>query len=79
METTTRTGRLPMASLSTEVTVGKVLDSVPQLIDALEDRIYACIEHWSDDEGLHWMPFQDDLGKELREVIESVILEELVS
>lgn len=77
METTTRPGRLPMASLSTKVTVGKVLDSVPQLIDALEDRIDACIEYATDDEGLHRLLFDKSL--ELREVIESVILEELVS
>lgn len=66
--------KLTLGDLKATLTVEQALELVADVVAATRNNIEANIEHWSDDEGLHWMPFQDDLDKELPKVADSEAL-----
>lgn len=83
MSTTQNTGprfatvpRLTIGDLEQDVSLGNVMEVVEYLRETLVDQVVASIEHWTDDDGVHFTPlkreltgdvttFADDLLREL--------------
>lgn len=59
--------RILLGDLDKTITVGEALDAFEQALAELSYLVEGRIEHWTDDEGLHVSPFQDDLETTLRE------------
>lgn len=66
--------KITLGDLKATLTVEQALELIDQVVSAARDNIEANIEHWSDDDGLHWTPFQNDLDEELPKLANSEAL-----
>lgn len=57
--------KITLGDLQATLTVEQVIELIEQVVSVTRDHIEATIEHWTDDDGLHWTPFQNDLDSEL--------------
>lgn len=71
--------KLTIGDLDKTLTVAQVLALVDDVAAAVRDNVEANIEHWSDDDGLHWTPFQNDLDQEVPATANSSMLSYLLS
>ena len=66
--------KITVGDLEKTLTVEQALELVDHVMSEVRSSIESTIEHWSDEEGLHWKPFQKDLDKKLPELMESEAL-----
>lgn len=71
--------RLTLGDLETTITVGEALEIANLVAERVRDNIEANIEHWTDDEGLHMIPFTKDLNEEVPQTVTNAIVEYLLS
>jgi len=68
--------RLRLSDLEQTVTLGEVWDKLDT--GALIQLVRAGIEHWTDDEGLHVTPFEEDLRDDLQHWWDTEVIWKLV-
>lgn len=70
---------ITLGDLEKTLTVEQALELVKHVVSEVLVSVDASIEHWTDDEGLHWTPFQKDVDKKMPQLIDSEALYFLMS
>lgn len=82
MSTTQNTGprfatapRLTIGDLEQDVSLGNILEAVEYLKGTFVDQVVASIEHWTDDEGVHFTPLMRELSGDVTEFADDLLRE----
>lgn len=67
--------RLTIGDLEHDVPLGNVLEVVEYLREALVDQVVASIEHWTDDEGVHFTPLRRELAGDVTTFADDLLRE----
>lgn len=73
----TVSAKITIGDLSKTMTVEQAQEMLDYMVSLAETTVDALIEHWTDDEGLHHIPFEKDLAKNLREDAERALYEQI--
>lgn len=52
------------ADLDKSIPVAEVLELMRELATFVQESTLASVEHWTDDEGIHWQPLRTDLDSD---------------
>lgn len=82
MSTTQNTGprfatapRLTIGDLEQDVSLGNVMEVVEYLRETLVDQVVASIEHWTDDDGVHFTPLKRELAGDVTTFADDLLRE----